>query len=88
MKLYTTKELQEETGLSSQCLLDRSRALKMNFRKISNKAYFTEKQRLQIINFRNRKDKVMNVEVSTGHDVKVIHHTTTWWIIESKINYL
>jgi len=88
MKLYTAQQLADEFQLSKQALLDRSRVLKLEPKKQCNTFYFTHKQRILLFNFRKRKEKFVEIQEPTGYGINVIHHSQTWWIIESKINYL
>jgi hypothetical protein len=85
MKLYTTLEIANEIGISPQSVLKRAKRLNIEpAKRILNKYCLFDADQKNTIIFLGSKI----VRVHQKHEIEVIHHTTTWWIIESKINYL
>ena len=85
MKLFTTLEIANEIGITPQSVLKRAKRLNIEpAQRILNKYCLFDPDQKNTIIFLG--SKIQRIEQK--HEVEVIHHTQTWWIIESKINYL
>ena len=78
MRLYSTKEVAEIINVSTDTVRDIATKLNIKHHKIqgSKGHYFDQDQLYQI--------KAKRFE---NYRVRIIHHTQTFWIIESKMNY-
>ena len=78
MRLYSTKEVAEILNVSTQTIKEKTNRLGLRPYKVQGtKSYFYDNEQLYQI-------KAMQVE---NYRVEIIHHTQTFWIIPSKMNY-
>jgi hypothetical protein len=78
MKLYDCKQIAEYLGCTPESVQDKARRLNLQAWKLQGdkRYYFNDEQVYQM--------KAMQVE---NYRVEIIHHTQTFWIIPSKMNY-
>lgn len=73
---YDVKQIMKSLNLSQSCVYDRIKKLGLKGKKVKHQTYYTEEQVLCI-----------KLDIKEFEIPKVIYHTQTFHIYESKMNY-